>query len=529
MDLIIGIVTLIISVFFIRVFSLFLHELGHAIPALIFTKKTVSIYIGSYGSKENSFKINFKSLTIYIFKSPLHLVGLCSHNHNNLTVFKNIVILLMGPLASFFVATLFAFFIFVYDLHGSLKTISFLFIISAWFDLVMNLNPSSTPIQLNNGGITYNDGYQIKQQAKLLFKKKEFREKYTRLYSLLNNDGEVNFLNYYDKYVSEGFKSLEMLEHAVQVAINQGKYKQAKQYLKTLESLKKFTANDFLLQTYSEYYLGNFEEARKYCEKALKLSPNNARAITIQIDWYFEEGNRDKTDELLKRLEPLKKKGFNEYYILGRIYLNYGEVEKAISSFEEIQKKYEGDEATLIFLCAAYAYNNNSREAIKILELFEKKEDCSINHLVNLAFMSVELKEYKKGIQYLLRALEIDHTEVQALNNMSYSLNFLARYDEAIAYANKGISISPKKYSLYTNKAYAELMLGKLEEGKTTNETGLSLNLNSSYGYRNLGLYYKEIGALQEAKKHLQKSIELDKTTHHTKPLLFEVEELINN
>jgi hypothetical protein len=36
--------------------STLLHELGHAIPMLLLTKQTVTIYIGSYADKRNSFR-----------------------------------------------------------------------------------------------------------------------------------------------------------------------------------------------------------------------------------------------------------------------------------------------------------------------------------------------------------------------------------------------------------------------------------------------------------------------------------------
>lgn len=52
------IIQFIIFLFFIRGLIIILHELGHALPAILLTKEKVSIYIGSYGDQKKS--INFK-------------------------------------------------------------------------------------------------------------------------------------------------------------------------------------------------------------------------------------------------------------------------------------------------------------------------------------------------------------------------------------------------------------------------------------------------------------------------------------
>ena len=52
MQLIFGILIALFGLALIIVIKLsttFFHEMGHAIPALIFTKKPVSVYVGSYG------------------------------------------------------------------------------------------------------------------------------------------------------------------------------------------------------------------------------------------------------------------------------------------------------------------------------------------------------------------------------------------------------------------------------------------------------------------------------------------------
>jgi hypothetical protein len=86
---------------FVIVFQLttIIHELGHAIPARIFSKDKVTIYIGVGNSKRN-FKIgNLKVL----FRGFHPFTGFASWDGNKLTRFGKIVATLGGPLVSLMV------------------------------------------------------------------------------------------------------------------------------------------------------------------------------------------------------------------------------------------------------------------------------------------------------------------------------------------------------------------------------------------------------------------------------------------
>ena len=65
-----------------------LHELGHAIPALLMTRDEVTIYIGSIGSPYNSFHLTTGRLEIYCKYNPLLWYKgccLCSDDYLSIT------------------------------------------------------------------------------------------------------------------------------------------------------------------------------------------------------------------------------------------------------------------------------------------------------------------------------------------------------------------------------------------------------------------------------------------------------------
>ena len=143
------------------------HELGHALAALGLTKGEVTTYVGSYGDLNNSKKITFRRHTIYLGHNFLGWAkGMCVVHDPNLSIQRNIWIILAGPIFSLTPAIIFAIIISnqsdlelhnIYGIFGSALVIVFLTILS----LTVNVWPSNKPIRLDDGSYLFNDGYQL--------------------------------------------------------------------------------------------------------------------------------------------------------------------------------------------------------------------------------------------------------------------------------------------------------------------------------------------------------------------------------
>jgi|GEM_PF-2622269 len=89
-------------------FSAALHELGHAVMALIFTKKEVRIILGTDDLRK---KISIKKLTIEFHQAPIS--GFYRYSDDGLSIFSVALINLAGPIVSF--ATAFIIFYLIRD------------------------------------------------------------------------------------------------------------------------------------------------------------------------------------------------------------------------------------------------------------------------------------------------------------------------------------------------------------------------------------------------------------------------------
>ncbi|PKP15681.1 MAG: hypothetical protein CVU07_09350, partial [Bacteroidetes bacterium HGW-Bacteroidetes-23] len=152
-----------------------MHELGHALPALVFTKQKVTLYIGSYGDPEKSIHFKIRNLEVWLnYKLFSWRNGLCIATFENKSIDKQIFYVLMGPMLPFILAISYAFVAFSNDFGDFYLLFAVSFLITSVIDLFHNLIPDKTPIKLHNGTVTYNDGYNLSK----LFKYRKFSDQY---------------------------------------------------------------------------------------------------------------------------------------------------------------------------------------------------------------------------------------------------------------------------------------------------------------------------------------------------------------
>ena len=257
-----------------RPLTVLFHELGHAIPAILLTKQKATIYIGSHGDPKKSLKINLGALVIFFRYNPFAWrLGLCVPSAKTISINKQIVFTLTGPLASLLIGSIACYFTFAYDLHGFLKLFLIVFLGSAFFDLLVNLIPNKTSVKLYDGTITYNDGYCLKQ----LFYYKRLPKEYWEAADLYNEQRYADAAIQFEKMLLGGIKD----ENIYRLAINS--YLQDKNYKKSKELSDAFTgkmnSDDLSSIAFSYSQLGLHDEAMEFYDKSLHQDPNNKYSL----------------------------------------------------------------------------------------------------------------------------------------------------------------------------------------------------------------------------------------------------------
>lgn len=152
-----------LSLALVRVFTTFIHEMGHALVGLLFLKGNFEVYIGSYGDPEKGKHFKIGRLRFHFIYDPFSIEkGVFISEQQETTHLKNFLITLGGPLASLITAFIYIYIAIYSPIPEVVKIAFYILTGSSFVDFWYNIKPSTTPIILHNQKIAYNDGYLLK-------------------------------------------------------------------------------------------------------------------------------------------------------------------------------------------------------------------------------------------------------------------------------------------------------------------------------------------------------------------------------
>lgn len=358
-----------------------LHELGHAIPAIILTKQKVSIYIGSYGNPEKS--INFKVGLLDIWLSYEMLSwknGLCVPSAENFSINRQIIYVLTGPICSSFFATIFLFFSFTQELSDSYLLFSVIFFAISIIDLFGNLIPNSTPIELFDGTKTYNDGYTLIR----LLKYRKFPNEYGEAIDLFNKKEYENSIKLFDNFIKLKLKDENIYRLNVSANMQIKNFEKAKILFDDYEKEFKLTSDDYSNGGLIYSKLNLDEKSLQFYDKSLALNTKNVYSLN----------NKGFTLTLLEKYSeaiPLFDKAIEIDEFFAYSYNNRGlskiKTGKVNEGLIDINKSIELDEKNSYSYRNLGIYHFDIGEIDKARELFIKskmldEETHNINELI---------------------------------------------------------------------------------------------------------------------------------------------------
>ena len=358
----------------VRGIVVILHELGHAIPAMILTRQKVSIFIGSYGNPKKSINFKIGLLDVWLSYEMLSWKnGMCIPLAEDISINKQIIYLLTGPICSSVFATIFLIFSFSQKLNDVYLLFSVIFFVVSIIDLFGNLIPNSEPIELFDGTKTYNDGYKL---VKLL-KYRKFPNQYAEAIELFNKKEYENSINLFDYFIKLKLKDENIYRLNVSANMQLKNFEKAKILFDDYAQEFKLTSDDYSNGGLIYSKLNLNEKSLYLYDKSLELNTKNVYSLNnkgfaltilekyseaillfdkaIEIDEFFaySYNNRGlskiKTGNVIEGLIDINKsikldeKNSYSYRNLGIYHFDIGEIEKARELF---LKSKELDEDT---------------------------------------------------------------------------------------------------------------------------------------------------------------------------------------
>ncbi|WNJ19099.1 tetratricopeptide repeat protein [Pontibacter sp. G13] len=263
-----------------------LHELGHAIPILLFTKGQVSLYLGTYGEEEDLASMKFGRIQVIMPpRFQYFSQGLCvPEGIGDLPLTLEMIHVLAGPIFPFLISILLALVSFSYESDPFLKWFSILIVFHAARTMIQNLTPHRAPVLLSEGRFVFNDGEQIRR----LISRMHLPEKFEQAFNLhqANQFDESNEL--LKELIEENVEDPLLLQIVFYNYLHLG---DGSKILDAFEALQKSCTpqlNDLAMAGYWYSMQGMHPQAKELYDEVLGWYPNHEQSLINRACTYNE-------------------------------------------------------------------------------------------------------------------------------------------------------------------------------------------------------------------------------------------------
>jgi len=343
-----------------------LHELGHALAYLVFTKPAnIDIYIGSYGNRKDAISCRIGKINFLIKKSfPfVKSIGCCVSGTSEENYIYYIIILLAGPFFTFFTAAIFGALVFYGNANLLVQIFCYIFLGFSTLSLIGNLVPREIPT--TSGLNLQSDGKQILFSLKAKETLRPFVK--ARAY-LINEEYDIAIAEFED--LPERIRQDEKVTRLViKAALTAKNYVVAANYIKALENKGELSITDLFNKgciasftkdhdnaiilyqqvlkknKYHLLALNNiayelvekqaYVVAQRALDKALKISPDFYHAINTMAYSKILQNEFDEAKKLIDKCIQLNPEQAETYKTLGIYYLKLVDVIKAAENFNK--------------------------------------------------------------------------------------------------------------------------------------------------------------------------------------------------
>jgi hypothetical protein len=262
----------ILLVILLRSLTTFFHEMGHALPALLFTQGQVEVFVGSYGDLNHALQLELGRLKLYLKWNPFDWkLGMCRHS-GGMVIWQQLITILGGPLASTLIAAAALFMLSKEGVSDVWLGLAAVFAGAALIDLFFNLAGSNEGIQMYDGAITYSDGGQLRQ----LFRVMGLPEAYFDAQDDLLQGRHQEALDKCQQLLEEGNHKAPIYELCWEALEKQEDYEVIIALYHDFKAQHRLKFQDYLRLAKAYQQLGQLEEAHKYYDHCSYLNYTNA-------------------------------------------------------------------------------------------------------------------------------------------------------------------------------------------------------------------------------------------------------------
>ena len=356
-----------------RSITTFFHELGHALPALLFTESDVTVYVGSYGDISKSLFLDYGRLKFYLtFNVFGWNIGMCTHKPTK-DFQKDLFIILGGPLMSLAISLFLLNAIRNYGLDEGTIFILAIFMASTFWDFCVNIYPSASPMQMHDGAVVYSDGAQVLG----LIQQRKYPESFFQGHQYFEEEKYDEAILQWNKMMAEGYKNDGILDLILDALLKKQDFQAALEHVDEHYYGRKLNSID--LAKLGDIYVGlnNYRESLQYYNESLFLNYRDGSVLNKRGKAHMQLGEYEEALEDFLRAAIYLPDSAEAFSNLGatKIQLNY--LEDGYSDIMQALAIQDDLPIAHLYLGIYFEKSGNYRKA---LEHFEKAKALGAQH-----------------------------------------------------------------------------------------------------------------------------------------------------
>lgn len=210
----------------------------------------------------------------------------------------------------------------------------------------------------------------------------------------------------------------------------------------------------------------NYDYSISILERLHQIAGNHPRIPLVMAEVYYQLGNKDRTEQLLKNLVQTLPRFTEGWIRLAYFYHINNQPDAALEALQSVLA-YEPREVTALDMMGAiHAGRGESEIARKLwLEALET-EPSRVNILNNLALLSEEQGELAQAELYYRQALRVNKEWWGSYFHYGTFCFRHGRYEEAAGWLGKAAELNPVHPQTFQNYSLTLIKLGRFHEAQ---------------------------------------------------------------
>ena len=229
-----------------------------------------------------------------------------------------------------------------------------------------------------------------------------------------------------------------------------------------------------------------FNESKKYFENLYDNNFKNPDLLNYLSLNYIHLSQFNDAIKILTKIIADKKEDVNNYLNLAYCYQGINDFNSAINTYKSAIKINPHHEQPYL----------NLGSMLRKLKLFEQSEEILLrakdlkSHKIytTLSSLYIDTKQFDKALDFANMAIEINQSDILAINNLASIYINLKNYDLASNFLEKGLKLYPQHPLIHLNLGVLNKNLNNLDKAKLHFQQSINSNphLYDAYLYKSL-------------------------------------------